>query len=169
MPHSRARREIFLYFYTDVLLLFLRVYMYAYKAIKRNNVQSVSLGIGNYSFLFGSHKEWLNSQHKMVLPLPALTGLAILPLFLIPSSLILFLLYILSFFLTLRLLSLCSPILSHINVLLSFPPVPFLSQSYLGLNAPSPLSCRRTRNVLLFSHGASLNSGVKSLILNVLV
>jgi len=36
MPHSRA--NIFLHFYTDVLLLFLCVYTYAYKAIKRNSV-----------------------------------------------------------------------------------------------------------------------------------
>lgn len=66
---------------------------------------------------------------------------------------------------SLRLLPLCSPILSYINALISFPRVPFLSQLHLGLSALSHLSC--TRNTLFFP-GASLSSGVKPLILNVL-
>lgn len=133
------------------------------------NVQSVSLGTGNYSFLFGQSR-WVTQfpTQNRTSPPSTHSGQLYYLLFLIPSSLIPFLLCILSFFVRLKFLSLCSPIYSHINTLVSFPLASFLSL-YLGLSAPSCPSGRGTRNVPLFSSGASLNSGVKSSIQNVLL
>lgn len=168
MPHSRAKREIFLHFYTDVLLLFVCIYTYVCKAIKRNNVQSVSLGTGNYRFLFGKSRRvtQLPTQNSTSPPQHSWGQLYYL-LFLIPTSLISFLfVYTPSFFesqtsfmvFSYTLIYKCPCQLSSCTTPLSVIP-------WTSVHLPTSLVDAQG----MFSlPGASLNSRAKSLILNVL-
>lgn len=168
--HTEGQKERFSCIFTQMCCFYSCVYTNAYKAIKRNNVQRSKCESGHWklvSFL-GSHNEWLNSQHKTVLLPPALMGSSyITSFFLISTSLISFLLHILSFFesqtsfivFSYTLIYKCPSQLSPCTI-----PLPVV----LWSSAHRPASLGDAQR-MFSSPGASLNSRAKSLILNVSV
>lgn len=81
LPWISTKKEIFLHF-NSVLLWFPLVYMYAYKAMTKNNIQCSKCESGHSQLQSPFEKsQWLNSRYKMVLLPLAFVGFAILPPF----------------------------------------------------------------------------------------
>lgn len=108
MPRSGAKRD---FFYICIFTQMCCFYSYVLTHMHPKHVQSMSLSIGNYSFLLGKSSQVTQVPTQNGTSPPSTQGVKLYS----------FLSYILSFFLSLRFLSLCSPIL--INVLVRFSPV----------------------------------------------